>query len=188
MVAERLAALEAKVAAAVVRSRAPAMLRAYRSDWKDFRPVLQAAGRRRPAAAPAVVAGYVAELADPPDDRSPARVSTITRRLAATARALLRDGIGMDRLRRARESGPRRLPPDHGHLEMVEASYPHLREFAPAVLAAVRFDGGAAARPLLEAVLASGAGPIRLSEEGELVIPPLTAESVRPTPTRCGTS
>ena len=36
--------------------------------------------------------------------------------------ALLRGGIGMDRLRRARESGPRRLPRDHGHLEMVEAS------------------------------------------------------------------
>lgn len=66
--------------------------------------------------------------------------------------ALLRGGIGMDRLRRARESGPRRLPLDHGHLEMVEASYSHLREFAPAVLAAVRCDGGAAARPLLEAV------------------------------------
>ena len=32
VVAERLAALEAKVAAAVVRSRAPATLRAYRSD------------------------------------------------------------------------------------------------------------------------------------------------------------
>ncbi len=32
VVTERLAALEAKVAAAVVRSRAPATLRAYRSD------------------------------------------------------------------------------------------------------------------------------------------------------------
>jgi len=45
--------------------------------------------------------------------------------------ALLRNGIGMDRLRRARESGPRRLPPDHGHLEMVEASYAHLRSSPP---------------------------------------------------------
>jgi len=34
-------------------------------------------------ASPATVAGYVAELADPPDDRSAAAVSTITRRLAA---------------------------------------------------------------------------------------------------------
>ena len=36
VVAERLHALEAKVAAAVVRRRAPATLRAYRSDWRDF--------------------------------------------------------------------------------------------------------------------------------------------------------
>jgi TnpA family transposase len=66
--------------------------------------------------------------------------------------ALLRGGIGMDRLRRAQESGPRRLPRDHGHLEMIEASYSHLREFAPAVLAAIGFDGATAARPLLQAV------------------------------------
>ena len=66
--------------------------------------------------------------------------------------SLLRSGIGMERLRRARESAPRRLPPDHGHLEMVEGSYAHLREFAPAVLAAIRFDGATAARPLLSAV------------------------------------
>ncbi len=66
--------------------------------------------------------------------------------------ALLRSGIGMERLRRAREAAPRRLPPDHGHLEMVEGSYAHLREFAPAVLAAIPFDGATAARPLLSAV------------------------------------
>jgi hypothetical protein len=35
---------------------------------------------------------------------------------------------------------------------MVEASYSHLREFAPAVLAAVSFEGGTAAQPLLRAV------------------------------------
>jgi hypothetical protein len=64
----------------------------------------------------------------------------------------LRGGIGMDRLRTAKEAGPRRLPRDHGHLGLIEASYSHLREFAPAVLAAVHFDGGTAARPLLEAV------------------------------------
>ncbi len=83
VVAERRAALEAKVAAAVVRSRAPATLRAYRSDWKDFALLCEQLGVDALPAAPAVVAGYVAELADPPDDRSPARVSTITRRLAA---------------------------------------------------------------------------------------------------------
>ena len=83
VVAERLEALEAKVAAAVVRSRAPATLRAYRSDWKDFAVFCEQLGVDALPAAPAVVAGYVAELADPPDDRKPARVSTITRRLAA---------------------------------------------------------------------------------------------------------
>jgi hypothetical protein len=59
--------------------------------------------------------------------------------------ARLRGGIGMERLRTAKEAGPRRLPRDHGHLGMVEASYSHLREFAPAVLAAFvnAFDEGA---------------------------------------------
>ena len=38
----------------------------------------------------------------------------------------------MERLRTAKEAGPWRLPRDHGHLEMVEASYSHLREFAQA--------------------------------------------------------
>jgi hypothetical protein len=64
----------------------------------------------------------------------------------------LRGGIGMERLRRAAETGPRRLPRDHGHLEMVETSYSHVREFAPAVLAAVGFDGATSARPLLDAI------------------------------------
>jgi hypothetical protein len=35
---------------------------------------------------------------------------------------------------------------------MIEASYNHLREFAPAVLGAIRFDGGTQARPLLRAL------------------------------------
>ncbi len=87
MVAERLAALEAKVAAAVVRSRAPATLRAYRSDWKDFALFCEQLGVSALPATPAVVGGYVAELADPPDDRSPARVSTITRGWPPSARA-----------------------------------------------------------------------------------------------------
>lgn len=47
---------------------------------------------------------------------------------------LLRGSIGLERLRSAREAATRRLPRDHGHLEMVEASYAHLREFAPAVM------------------------------------------------------
>jgi len=66
--------------------------------------------------------------------------------------SLLRGSIGMERLCSARETPMHRLPRDHGHLEIVEASYAHLREFAPAVLAAVRFEGATAARPLIEAV------------------------------------
>lgn len=80
---ERLAALEAKVAAAVTRGRAPATLRAYRSDWADFTLWCEALGIDFLPADAATVAAYVAELADPPDDRLPAAVSTITRRLAA---------------------------------------------------------------------------------------------------------
>jgi len=79
----RLAALEAKVARAVVRARAPATLRAYRSDWADFAVWCDGIGTSALPAAPGVVAAYVAEMADPPDDRAPAAVSTITRRLAA---------------------------------------------------------------------------------------------------------
>lgn len=44
-----------------------------------------------------------------------------------------REGIGIDRLRAAKEAAGRRLPRD-GHLQMIEASYTHLREFAPSVL------------------------------------------------------
>lgn len=81
--AERLAALEVKVARAVTRSRAPVTLRAYRSDWRDFALWCETIGVRALPATPSVVAAYLAELADPADDRSPAAVSTLSRRLAA---------------------------------------------------------------------------------------------------------
>ncbi|MGH9180489.1 MAG: site-specific integrase, partial [Acidimicrobiales bacterium] len=80
---ERLAALEAKVAAAITRGRAAATLRAYRSDWADLSTWCRTVGVAFLPAHPGTVASYVAELADPPDDRLPAAVSTITRRLAA---------------------------------------------------------------------------------------------------------
>ncbi len=51
--------------AAVVRSRAPATLRAYRSRLEGLRPLCGQLGVDALPAAPAVVAGYVAELADP---------------------------------------------------------------------------------------------------------------------------
>jgi site-specific recombinase XerD len=81
--AERLADLEAKVARAVTRSRAPATLRAYHSDWRDFTLWCETIGASALPATPSVVAAYLAERAEPPDDRRPAAVSTLTRRMAA---------------------------------------------------------------------------------------------------------
>ena len=80
---ERLAALEAKVARAVTRARAPATLRAYRSDLVDFGLWCRTIGLTPLPATGATVAAYIAELAEPGDDRAPAAVATITRRLAA---------------------------------------------------------------------------------------------------------
>ena len=58
--------------------------------------------------------------------------------------ALLRAGatVGMERMRSARAARQERLPRDHGHLAMLDASMSYLRQFAPAMLAAVRFAGG----------------------------------------------
>ncbi len=84
---ERLAALEAKVARAVTQSRAASTMRAYRSDWTDFSLWCGGLGLDALPAAPATIAAYIAELADPGDDRSPAAVATITRRLAAIGEA-----------------------------------------------------------------------------------------------------
>lgn len=55
---------------------------------------------------------------------------------------LLRERVGMDRLRAAWAARNERLPRDHGHLAMLDASMSYLRQFAPDVLKAVRFAGG----------------------------------------------
>ena len=60
--------------------------------------------------------------------------------------------MGMDRMRSAWEARRERLPRDHGHLAMLDASMAYLRQFVPDVLAAVRFAGGPGAGELLEAV------------------------------------
>ena len=52
----------------------------------------------------------------------------------------------------ARASRQERLPRDHGHLAMLDASMGYLRQFAPNVLAAVRFVGGVGTDDLLQAV------------------------------------
>ncbi|GIJ28257.1 DDE transposase [Micromonospora qiuiae] len=65
---------------------------------------------------------------------------------------LLRSRIGMDRMRAAWAERRERLPRDHGQLSMLDASMSYLRQFAPAVLAAVQFAGGPGTEQLLQAV------------------------------------
>jgi hypothetical protein len=65
---------------------------------------------------------------------------------------LLRGWIGMDRMRAAWAEKRERLPRDHGHLAMMDASMTYLRQFAPSVLRAVRFAGGPGIEDLLAAV------------------------------------
>ena len=66
--------------------------------------------------------------------------------------ARLRGDIGHERMRAAWEARRERLPRDHGHLAMMDASMAYLRQFVPDVLAAVRFDGGPGMDELLRAV------------------------------------
>lgn len=66
--------------------------------------------------------------------------------------AMLRGGLGLDRLRAAVAAARPRLPRDHGHLAMMEDSYAHLRQFTPQVLAAIDFRGGTGTETLLEAL------------------------------------
>ncbi|MFC9636459.1 DUF4158 domain-containing protein [Streptomyces mirabilis] len=65
---------------------------------------------------------------------------------------LLREKLGMDRIRAAHAGATVRLPRDHGHLRLLDGSYTYIRQFAPKVLEAVRFAGGTDAKPLVEAL------------------------------------
>jgi len=84
---QRLSDLEAKIARAYRGSRSERTLSAYRSDWADFTTWCATVGLEALPAAPGTVAGYLAELADPPDDRAPLAMSTIERRVAALGEA-----------------------------------------------------------------------------------------------------
>jgi hypothetical protein len=64
----------------------------------------------------------------------------------------LRRDVGRDRMRAAHEARRERLPRDHGHLAMTDASMSYLRQFVPDVLAAVDFAGGPGMDDLLQAV------------------------------------
>ena len=65
--------------------------------------------------------------------------------------ARLRGDIGHERMRAAWEARRARLPRDHGHLAMMDASMAYLRQFVPDVLAAMKFAGGPGTDGLLEA-------------------------------------
>jgi hypothetical protein len=65
---------------------------------------------------------------------------------------LLRGGIGWERLRGAHRPVSARPQRDHGHLELLDARYNHLRAFTPAVLATLPLAGGPDAATLLSAI------------------------------------
>jgi hypothetical protein len=64
----------------------------------------------------------------------------------------LRRDVGRQRMRAAHEARRERLPRDHGHLALMDASMSYLRQFVPDVLAAVGFAGGPGMDDLLQAV------------------------------------
>jgi hypothetical protein len=67
--------------------------------------------------------------------------------------ALVREQIGMERLRAAWAARRERLPRDHGHLGMLHDSMSYVRQFAPPVLAAVRFAGDPGTEALMAAIM-----------------------------------
>jgi hypothetical protein len=65
---------------------------------------------------------------------------------------LVRTQIWMQRLRAAWAARRERLPRDHGPLGMLHDSMSYVRQFAPPVLAAVRFAGGPGTETLMGAI------------------------------------
>jgi TnpA family transposase len=65
--------------------------------------------------------------------------------------AILRNGVGMQRLREVASVNWKPLPRDHGRLSAMEASYSYLRQFTPNVLNAIDFQGGPGTTDLMEA-------------------------------------
>lgn len=80
---------------------------------------------------------------------------------------LLRERVGMDRLRAAWAAHDERLARDHGHLAMLDASMSYRRQFAPDVLKAVRFADG----PGTGALLAAGSILTGLNATGTRKVP-----------------
>ncbi|GIH97778.1 DDE transposase [Planobispora siamensis] len=65
---------------------------------------------------------------------------------------LLRNRIGMQRLREITADAWKPLPRDHGRFSELDSSYTYLRQFTPNVLAAVDFQGGPGTAELMAAV------------------------------------
>lgn len=65
---------------------------------------------------------------------------------------LLRDQIGREELQMARSDSWSDLPRDHGFLEVLEASYPYLRQFTGKILEIVDFQGGPGTADLMTAL------------------------------------
>jgi len=61
-------------------------------------------------------------------------------------------GLGSERLAGAARGDDERLPRDRGHLELMEASFSHVRSFAPQVLAALTFAASVSPSEVLDAV------------------------------------
>jgi len=61
-------------------------------------------------------------------------------------------GLGPERLAGASRGDDERLPRDSGHLQVMEASFSHVRSFAPQVLAALTFSASVAPSEVLDAV------------------------------------
>ncbi|MFF4414492.1 hypothetical protein ACFYY8_18350 [Streptosporangium sp. NPDC001559] len=65
---------------------------------------------------------------------------------------ILRERIGMDKLREVSAINWKPLPRDHGRLAALEASYTYLRRFTPKVLSTVDFHGGPGTQDLMTAL------------------------------------
>ncbi|MEO3884515.1 DUF4158 domain-containing protein [Nonomuraea sp. B5E05] len=65
---------------------------------------------------------------------------------------MLRERIGMQRLREITSDAWKPLPRDHGRLSELESSYTYLRQLTPNVRAAIDFQGGPGTAELMEAV------------------------------------
>jgi TnpA family transposase len=90
---------------------------------------------------------------------------------------ILRNTIGMQRLREVMAGPWKPLPKDHGRLSAMAASYTYLRQFTPHVLAAIDFKGGPGTTDLMAAVTMLK----RLNETGGRKVPADAPDSFVPT-------